>query len=105
TNLELGRVLAELPGPPWFRVLVAPDSLGVLHDVTATLLGLQQAGARPDLLVLSRAREPDLSTGTNRRELEELIFPRLGEAAPRRREVLVVDRGEASSEAWFVLLE
>jgi len=40
-------------------VLVAPDSLGVLHDVTATLAA-------------STAREPDASTGTNAAELQRL---------------------------------
>lgn len=53
-------------------VLVAPDALGVLHDTRATLLALTTQGRRPDAVVLSQARPPDASTGTNAVELERL---------------------------------
>ncbi|HKQ70194.1 MAG TPA: hypothetical protein VJT73_12685, partial [Polyangiaceae bacterium] len=63
-------------------LLVAPDRLGVLHDVTASL-GLARArGFAPDALVLSTPGEPDASTGSNAAELQRLriaeplaIFP------------------------------
>jgi hypothetical protein len=56
--------------------LVAPDALGVLHDVTATLRSLPR---RPDFVVLSAARPADASSGTNAQELETLeITPVLG---------------------------
>jgi dethiobiotin synthetase len=53
-------------------ILVAPDALGVLHDVSATLGVLAARRRLPDHLVLSAAREPDASTGTNAAELHAL---------------------------------
>lgn len=64
TNIELALALGAAA---W--LLVAPDSLGVLHDVTATLRCLPRP---PDAVVLSRARRPDASTGTNAAELQRL---------------------------------
>lgn len=63
---------------PAIWLLVAPDRLGVLHDVTTTLSALRVAGRVPDLLVLSQPHPHDSSTGTNRSELELL---RLAEVA------------------------
>jgi dethiobiotin synthetase len=72
TNLDLARAL-----DPAIWVLVAHDGLGVLHDVRATLLALDAvARRRPDFLVLSAARTPDASTGTNAAELARLGLPR-----------------------------
>jgi dethiobiotin synthetase len=72
TNFDLARAL-----DPSVWLLVAPDALGVLHDVTATL-GLARArGRAPDHVLLSASRPPDESTGTNAPELEALgITPR-----------------------------
>jgi dethiobiotin synthetase len=67
TNWE---VACSLDPARW--LLVAPDALGVLHDVTATLGAARARGRAPDLVVLSAAREPDLSTGTNAAELQRL---------------------------------
>lgn len=67
TNWEVARSL-----DPARWLLVAPDALGVLHDVTATLGAARARGRAPDLVVLSAAREPDASTGTNARELQQL---------------------------------
>jgi dethiobiotin synthetase len=66
-NFELARVLE-----PAIWVLVAADALGVLHDVTATLKAMYACGREPDHLVLSGAREPDASTGSNAAELATL---------------------------------
>lgn len=63
-NIDLARALE-----PALWVVVAPDALGVLHDVTATLAALPR---KPDALVLSAARSPDASTGTNALELSVL---------------------------------
>lgn len=63
-------------------VLVAPDALGVLHDVTATLQSLHAVRCRVDLVVLSEARAVDASTGTNASELERVVFPTLEGARP-----------------------
>jgi dethiobiotin synthetase len=57
---------------PAIWLLVAPDALGVLHDVSATLGVLAARRRLPDHVVLCAAREPDASTGTNAAELEEL---------------------------------
>jgi dethiobiotin synthetase len=57
---------------PAVWILVAPDALGVLHDVSATLGVLAARRRLPDHLVLCAAREPDASTGSNATELESL---------------------------------
>ena len=66
-NFELARQL-----DPAIWVLVAPDSLGVLHEVSSTLKAMRASGREPDHLVLSGAREPDASTGGNASELATL---------------------------------
>jgi 8-amino-7-oxononanoate synthase len=78
TNFELGLSLGRAR---W--ILIAPDALGVLHELSATLEAMRARGRQPDLVVLSAAREPDLSTGTNAHELR-----RLGIATPS----VVLDR-------------
>lgn len=70
TNVDLALSLE-----PAVWLLVAHDSLGVLHDVTATLRALPRL---PDAIVLSSARPADDSSGSNARELRTLgIAPRL----------------------------
>jgi dethiobiotin synthetase len=64
TNLDLALSLA-----PAMWLLVAPDSLGVLHDLSATLRALPRP---PDGVVLSSARPPDASSGSNAAELKRL---------------------------------
>jgi len=88
TNADLARALE-----PALWLLVAPDSLGVLHDVTATLRALPRA---PDALVLCGARAPDPSTGSNAAELARLgISPVL--------EVLPQGAGEAPGTLEWLL--
>lgn len=60
---------------PAIWVLVAPDCLGVLHDIQATLRALSPR--YPELLVLSAARTADASTGTNASEIEAVVYPQL----------------------------
>jgi dethiobiotin synthetase len=73
TNFDLAQAL-----DPALWLLVAPDSLGVLHDATVTLGFSRSRGRAPDHVVLSAARAPDESTGTNASELETLgIAPRV----------------------------
>lgn len=74
TNVDLARALE-----PALWLLVAPDSLGVLHDVTATLRALPRA---PDALVLSGARAPDQSSGSNAAELSRLGIAEVLEVLP-----------------------
>ena len=66
-NFELACALE-----PAIWVLVAADALGVLHDVSATLLAMRARGREPDHVLLSGAREPDASTGRNAAELVTL---------------------------------
>ena len=98
TNLDLVIALA-----PTAVLLVAPDRLGVLHDVTASL-GLASARGLPTPgLVLSAPGLPDASTGSNGPELARLgiampiaEFPRRdpSDAASRAAALLVVDWAE-----------
>jgi dethiobiotin synthetase len=67
SNLDLANALS-----PAIWVLVAPDALGVLHDVRATLLAMRQLAREPDFVVLSASRARDASTGTNADELARL---------------------------------
>jgi dethiobiotin synthetase len=64
TNFDLTRVL-----DPAIWLLVAPDRLGVLHDVTSCLRAMASLGRSPDYLILSAPEHPDASTGTNADEL------------------------------------
>lgn len=88
TNLSLAVSLE-----PAIWIVVAPDALGVLHDLTATLTAMRAKARMPDFVVLSAAREPDASTATNADELA-----RLGIATP----VAVLGRGTTSSLAELV---
>lgn len=74
TNVELAVALGSAV---W--LLVAPDSLGVLHDLTATLRSMPRP---PDAVVLSRSRRPDASTGTNALELQRLGIAEVLEVIP-----------------------
>lgn len=67
TNYDLAQRLG-----PAIWVLVAADALGVLHDVSSTLKAMRGSGREPDHVVLSAAREPDASSGTNATELAAL---------------------------------
>jgi 8-amino-7-oxononanoate synthase len=67
TNADL---LASLE--PTAIVLVAPDRLGVLHDVAATRRAAETLGLRFDGIVLSAPAQPDSSTDTNEAELTRL---------------------------------
>ena len=67
TNLDLA---ARLDPALW--VLVAPNRLGVLHDVTATITALRALARPPDALVLNHRTATDASTGTNASLLRRL---------------------------------
>lgn len=81
TNADLALAL-----DPALWILVAPDALGVLHDVTATLRALPR---RPDAVVLSSSRAPDASTGSNGPELGALGIADVLEVVPPGGEALV----------------
>lgn len=88
TNVDLACALE-----PALWLLVAPDALGVLHDVTATLRALPRA---PDALLLSGARAPDASSGSNAQELSRLGISAVLEVLPRG-----ADRAVATVE-WLL---
>lgn len=71
TNANLIRRLS-----PSRVVLVAPDRLGVLHDILAATLASRGAGVVIDGVILSAPAERDASTGTNEAELAR-ILPRI----------------------------
>lgn len=85
TNLDLTRSTA-----PTRIVLVAPDRLGVLHDLTASLRVLQlEMPNVPVGVALSAPQVADASTGTNADEIrllgihaEAVPFPRAEVTAP-----------------------
>jgi 8-amino-7-oxononanoate synthase len=77
-------------------VLVAPDRLGVLHDVLSTLAAMQNLGRGPDWLVLSAPARADASTGSNAAELRHL-----GVRPP----VLSLERGQVSPLKAILELE
>ncbi len=64
-------VLAMLD--PTTTLLVAPNRLGVLHDVGAALAGATHVGARIDVVGLIATDTPDDSTDTNARELRRFV--------------------------------
>lgn len=67
TNFDLARAV---PNSLW--LLVAPDRLGVLHDLTTTLFMMSHRGKVPDLIVLSQPDPTDPSLNTNAAELATL---------------------------------
>lgn len=68
TNADLVRAL-----DPDRTLLVAPDRLGVLHDVVATLRAARADGLALSAIALSAVATPDASTGTNAGELRRLV--------------------------------
>ena len=71
TNLDLALLLE-----PALWLLVAPDALGVLHDLSTTLCVMRARARAPDVIVLSAARAIDESTGGNLEEATELGIAR-----------------------------
>jgi dethiobiotin synthetase len=66
-NLDLAKALEATA-----VLLVAPDRIGVLHDVGATLRAALGSGLRFDAIALSAPPVPDASTGTNAVELFDI---------------------------------
>ncbi len=68
TNADLVRRLA-----PSRVLLVAPDRLGVLHDVLAATRAIEAIGLSLDGIVLSAPASADASTSTNAGELRRIL--------------------------------
>lgn len=64
-------------------LLVAPDRLGVLHDIGATVRAAHASGLTVDGLVLNAPPVPDASTGTNAAELHTVSAVPLVATIPR----------------------
>jgi dethiobiotin synthetase len=97
TNLDLTLALE-----PATALLVAPDRLGVLHDVTATL-GLAAArGLRISAVALSAPATPDASTGRNAAEFSVLGLPTPLAVFPRAAPSDAISRNAAAAVLrWF----
>lgn len=97
TNVDL--VTRLLPA----RVLlVAPDRLGVLHDVGACLAAARARGVVVSALALSAPLAPDASTGTNAHEIERIGLARVAAVFPHAAfdEVRSLD---AAARLWAAL--
>jgi dethiobiotin synthetase len=66
-NYDLARCLGSAS---W--LLVAPDRLGVLHDVSSTVRAMRALGRLPDYILVNPVPPGDSSTGTNAAELRRL---------------------------------
>ena len=77
TNFDLAR---ELDPAIW--ILVAPDRLGVLHDLTVTLFTMKAMQRVPDFIVLSQPDPSDPSIGTNAGELGALSIADVAALVP-----------------------
>jgi len=67
-NVEFAAALG-----PDATVLVAPDRLGVIHDVLATVSAARARGFQLHTLALVEPEQPDASTGTNSEEIASLL--------------------------------
>jgi dethiobiotin synthetase len=97
TNVDLVRSLL-----PALVVLVAPDRLGVLHDVGACIGAARARSVAVSALVLSAPSAPDDTTGTNARELERIGLGPVAAVFPHA--PLEDERSqEQASRLWSVL--
>jgi dethiobiotin synthetase len=77
-------------------ILVAPDRLGVLHDVTSTVLAAKSKGLELQNIVLSAPSKADSSTGSNAAELETLGLGRVLGVFPRSEVIASTTQQQAS---------
>ncbi|MGC4069658.1 MAG: dethiobiotin synthase [Polyangiaceae bacterium] len=94
TNFDLAKVLGEA-----LWILVAPDRLGVLHDLRTTLECMRARGRAPDVILLSQPDPNDTSAGSNQAELERLDIAKV-DALIRFRGVL---ERSAAAAIWAQL--
>ncbi|MEO8877107.1 MAG: dethiobiotin synthase [Polyangiaceae bacterium] len=81
-NADLVR-LTQTTMPNTQTVLVAPDRLGVLHDLGATTRAAQASGVSLDGIVLSAPKTADSSTGANAAEIRCVTSTPLFGSLPR----------------------
>ncbi|MCS6898950.1 MAG: dethiobiotin synthase [Myxococcales bacterium] len=82
-------------------LLVAPDRLGVLHDLGAALRAARGVGLGEVTVVLSAPERPDASTGSNAGEVERTLGQRVAAVFPRGKtqDAAVVASAEATLAA------
>lgn len=78
TNADLARLLR-----PDFLLLLAPDRLGVLHDLTATTRAASMMDLHVNGVVLAAPAAPDTSTGRNAPEVVRVLGLPLLATLPR----------------------
>ncbi len=78
TNADLAKVLR-----PDVLLLVAPDRLGVLHDVIAATRAAEAGSLAIDAIALVAPEHPDSSTGRNASEIARMRAISLFGAVPR----------------------
>ncbi len=94
TNVALVQCLL-----PAALVLVAPDRLGVLHDVGACSAAARASGIAISAVVLSAPSAPDESTGSNALELARVGLGPIAGVFPRARFDAVSSR-EVAAQVW-----
>jgi len=77
-NADVAKRLA-----PDALLLIAPDRLGVLHDVSASTRAANAMGVPIGGVILVAPEDPDASTGTNARELAAVTAPPVVAVVPR----------------------
>jgi dethiobiotin synthetase len=99
TNFDLVQSLR-----PDIVLLIAPDRLGVLHELTTTL-GLCAARGGPDLaILLSAPPRKDTSTGRNAAEIEELGIGRVVADFPRAApSAAATQRAASQVDEWMIV--
>ncbi len=78
-NVDLLRAL-----DPNVWILVACDRLGVLHEITSTLIAIRTQHVSLPVVLLTEPETPDASTGDNARELAVLRICTVLATFPRR---------------------
>jgi dethiobiotin synthetase len=96
TNVDLVRALM-----PASVLLVAPDRLGVLHDVGACVAAASARGIAIDAIALSAAATSDASAGTNAAELARIGYP--GASAFPRAAWAGAESQRAAARVWEAL--
>jgi dethiobiotin synthetase len=94
-RLDNAEWLAALPAPQRqaiHTVLVAPDRLGVLHDVSAACRAAASLQLGPSAILLSSTALPDASSGDNASELA-------ARSLTRRLPIFTLPRGSSSELA------
>jgi len=94
TNVALVRCLL-----PAVLVLVAPDRLGVLHDVGACWAAARASGIEVSAVVLSAPSVPDESTGGNALELARIGLGPIAGVFPRAK-FDAVNSQQVAAQVW-----